>query len=420
MNIIRKRGAIMNKQLIRVSEITKFRTRSEEFFPLDWFKTMLENKPIYYHEDTDTWNVFKYDAVKQVMSDHEFFSSVGTRTTISVGANSSEGKISDKLNITGVDPPQHQKVRSLLSAAFTPRSLKNWEPRIQQIADELVGEIEGDSVIDVVSALTGPLPALVITDLLGVPIQDRLLFKSWVDILFHPINEENQQEIELKKQIAAKEYFEYLYPIVVEKRSKSDDDIISDLQKVEVGGEKFTDAEITTTTMLLLGAGVETTSHMLANMFYSLLYDDNSLYSELKNDLDLVPKATEEMLRYRFHSSKRERTVKKDNDLLGPELKKGDVVIAWMSAANLDGDMFEDPYTLNIHRENNKRHLTFGNGPHFCLGAPLARIEINTALRTFLTKFSRIEPVNSFVLEQNLTHSATGQSLTHLPLQAYI
>lgn len=172
--------------------------------------------------------------------------------------------------------------------------------------------------------------------------------------------------------------------------------------------------------MVLLGAGVETTSHAIANSFYSLLYDDASLYKELRDNLELVPNAVEEMLRYRFHLSRRDRTVKQDNNLLGVDLKKGDVVIAWMSASNMDGNMFENPYSLNIHRPNNKKHLTFGNGPHFCLGAPLARMEMKIALETFLRKFPRIEPVEGFILEDCLTASATGQSLTNLPLKVYV
>src|SRR5699024_8589929 len=154
--------------------------------------------------------------------------------------------------------------------------------------------------------------------------------------------------------------------------------------------------------MAILGAGVETTSHALSNTFYSLLYDDPSLYQELLNDFDLIPKAIEEMLRYRFHIAKRDRTVKQDNDILGPEMKKGDTVIAWQSAANMDEKMFEDPFSLNIHRSNNKKHLTFGKGEHFCLGAPLARLEMKLTLQTFLQKFSHIKPVESFDLENNL------------------
>jgi cytochrome P450 family 106 len=159
--------------------------------------------------------------------------------------------------------------------------------------------------------------------------------------------------------------------------------------------------------LVLLGAGVETTSHAISNTFYSLLYDDASIYEEIRNNLDLVPNTVEEMLRYRFHMSRRDRTVKKDNDLIG------------MSACNMDDAVFENPFTLDIHRSNNKKHLTFGNGPHFCLGALLARLEMKIALETFAQKFSRIEAVDGFELEKNLTASATGQSLTNLPMKVY-
>lgn len=408
----------MNKEVIPIKEITNFQSRAEEFFPIDWYKEMLHHHPVYYHEKTNTWNVFKYEDVKQVLSNYEVFTSEGSRTTIFVGANNKQ-EMPSPINITNMDPPQHRKSRSLLAAAFTPRSLKNWEPRIQQIAAELVEDIKENSAVNIVEALASPLPSLVIADLFGVPIQDRHQFKKWVDILFQPYDKERLEEIELEKQNAAKEYFHYLYPIVVQKRSNLSDDIISDLIQVEIDGEKYTDEEIVQVTMLLLGAGVETTSHAIANTFYSLLYDDESLYGVLKNNLELVPHAIEEMLRYRFQMSRRDRTVKQDNNLLGVELKKGDVVIAWMSASNMDENMFDDPFSLDIHRSNNKKHLTFGNGPHFCLGAPLARLEMKIALEAFLQKFSRIEPVNGFELEKNLTASATGQSLTYLPMKVY-
>ncbi|SDH67439.1 hypothetical protein SAMN05192534_10929 [Alteribacillus persepolensis] len=409
----------MNQETILLTEVKKFESRSEEFFPMQWYKEMLHDKPVYYHEETNTWHVFKYEDVKQVLSNHTFFSSEGDRTTITVGADNKEGTTPDKVNLVNADPPHHRKRRSLLSAAFTPRSLKDWEPRIQRIAMELVDDIKKSTSVDIVQALAVPLPSMVIAELFGVPIKDRLKFKHWVDILFQPYNKENQQELEQKKQAAAKEYYQYLYPIVVEKRQNPSEDIISDLIKAEVDGEKFTDDEIVRTTMAILGAGVETTSHALANTFYSLLYDDPSLYEELRNNVELVPKAVEEMLRYRFHIGKRDRTVKQDNALLGTELKKGDVVIAWMSAANMDEGMFDDPFSLNIHRPNNTKHLTFGHGPHFCLGAPLARLELTIALQAFLQNFSQIESIEPFDLENNLTDSAPGQSLTHLPIRVY-
>ncbi|MFP7333055.1 cytochrome P450 [Shouchella clausii] len=409
----------MKKEIIDLQEITNFQSRAEAFFPITWYKNMLINDPLYYHSGTDTWNVFTYKDVKQVLSKHEYFSSEGERSTIAVGANNKEGEIPEKINIAGIDPPKHQKARSLLSAAFTPRTLKNWEPRIRQIANKLVKDMKGKPTVDIVQEFSALFPTMVMADLIGVPSKDCLMYKRWVDVLFQPYTKGEEKEIDAKKRTAAKEYFQYLYPLVVQKHDNPSSDIISDLIKVEVDGETFSDDEIVRTTMLLLGAGIETTGHMISSMFYSLLYEETALYEQLRNDLDLVPKAVEEMLRYRFHLSKRERFVKKDNNLLGVELKKGDVVIAWMSAANMDEDMFENPFEFNIHRPNNKKHLTFGNGPHFCLGAPLARLELNIALTAFLQTFTRIEPVESFDLEQNLTDSAPGQSLLFLPMNVY-
>ncbi|MDQ0169352.1 cytochrome P450 [Paenibacillus tundrae] len=406
----------MSKEVISVPAITQFNTRSEEFFPLEWYKKMLNDNPIYYHEETDCWNVFRYDDVKKVLSDHEFFSAEGTRTILEVGAKNKEGAIPEKVSISSMDPPRHQKYRSLMSAAFTPRSLKNWEPRIQQVIQNVLNNIESNTTIDIVETYASPIPSMVMADLLGVPLEDSHLFKKWVDVLFQPSDNGDKDELEKKKQIAAKEYFQHIYPIVVRKRADPGEDIISDLLAVELDNEKFTDDEVVRTTMLLLGAGIETTSHMISSMFYSLLYDDTTLYGQLKKQPDLVPNTVEEMLRYRFQISKRHRTVKQDNEVLGVRLKKGDLVIAWMSAANMDEHMFERPFELDIHRKNNKRNLTFGIGPHFCLGAPLARLELNIALTTFLQRFSEIRPVESFHLEDNLATSAPGQSLIRLPL----
>lgn len=409
----------MKKEIINIQDITKFQSRTEEFFPLDWYNKMLTNDPIHYNKETNTWNVFRYQDVKLVLSKHEVFSSVGNRSTTAVGASNKEGSIPEKVNISGIDPPNHKKNRSLLSAAFTPRSLKGWESRIQQIADKLIDDLKASSTVDIVTQFSSLFPTMVMADLIGVPSTDSLMYKRWVDVLFQPYIKGKEQEIDEKKQTAGREYFEYIYPLVVQKHSNPAEDIITDLIEVERDGEKFSDDEIVRTTMLLLGAGIETTGHMISSMFYSLLYDDTKIYKQLRNNIEIVPNAVEEMLRYRFHISKRERFVKEDNNLLGVEMKKGDVVISWMSAANMDKDIFENPFELNINRANSKQHLTFGNGPHFCLGAPLARLELNIALKTFLQNFSRIEPVESFNLEENLTESAVGQSLVYLPLIAY-
>ncbi|MBD7968543.1 cytochrome P450 [Paenibacillus gallinarum] len=408
----------MKNEIISLEEITQFQSPTHEFNPYEWYKNKLENEPVSFNEATNTWNVYRYKDVKKVLSDYEHFSSVRTRTTISVGADNDEGKHMGKVNLMS-DPPEHRKSRSLLSAAFTPRSLKLWEPRIHEIVNGLLSDIEEKQVIDVVKDFASALPTIVIADLLGVPSKDRELFQNWVYDLFLPIPKENAEKVNELKREAAKEYYNYLFPYIVQKRSNLADDIISDLIQAEVDGERLTDDEIVRMTMFILGAGIETTSHLLANTFYSFLYDNDQIYEEVRANRELLPNTVEEMLRFRFNIAKMDRTVKKDNDLLGVPLKKGDVVVAWMSAANMDEEVFSNPFTLDIHRSNNKQHLTFGNGPHFCLGAPLARMEANIGIGLFMDKFSRIEPVSDFKLEQNLTPAATGQTLISLPVRVY-
>ncbi|WP_433943802.1 cytochrome P450 [Paenibacillus sp. SN-8-1] len=407
----------MQKEVVSLAKITQFRSAIEEFSPFEWYKRQLEHDPISYNEATNTWNVFRYDDVKRVLSDYEYFSSVRERTTISVGADNEEGqRPSGRVNLS-LDPPDHRKSRSLLSAAFTPRSLELWEPRIHDVISQLIKDMEDEPVIDIVKSFSSALPTIVIANLLGVPSEDRFLFKEWVDHLFLPLPIDNAEDVQELKRRAAKEYFNYLYPHVVAKRSNLSEDIISDLIQAEVDGERLTDDEIVKLTMFILGAGIETTSHLLSSTFYSFLYDNDKIYAEVRSNRALLPNTVEEMLRYRFHSVKMDRTVKQDNNVLGVDLKKGDLIIAWISAANLDKAVFEDPFRLNIHRPNNKRHLTFGNGPHFCLGAPLARLEANLGLGLFMDHFQSIEPVPGFKLEENLTPSATGQTLSSLPVR---
>ncbi|WP_098744179.1 cytochrome P450 [Paenibacillus sp. EZ-K15] len=408
----------MNHDIISLEEITQFHSPTEEFNPYDWYKHKLQHEPIVYNQATHTWNVFRYNDVKRVLKDHEYFSSARTRTTISVGADNAEGQKMSKINLQS-DPPEHQKSRALISAAFTPRSLKLWEPRIQEIADQLLNEMGDADVIDIVQNYASALPTIVIADLLGVPSEDRLLFKEWVNHLFLPLPKDHSEDVQELKRHAAKEYYNYLYPHIVQKRANLSDDIISDLIQAEVDGDRLSDDEIVRTTMFILGAGIETTTHLLANTFYSFLYDNNQIYGEIRADRELLPNAVEEMLRYRFNIAKMDRTVKQDNNILGVDLKQGDVVVAWMSAANMDEEVFEDPFTLNIHRANNKKHLTFGNGAHFCLGAPLARLEANIAISRFMDYFPRIEPMADFKLEDNLSPSAAGQMLTQLPIRVH-
>lgn len=399
-----------SRQVIILDEISKLATKHDQWEPFSWYKDMRENTPVYYDAEQDVWNVFSYDQVKRVLFDHELFSNKKERSLIPVPR-----QMDSRSNVNLVDPPEHRKRRALLAQAFTPRSLKDWEPRIQEIVDELITDMERAPVVDIVQKLAIPLPVTVIADLLGVPSRDRDRIKAWSDILFLPYNLEAYDDIEEQKGLAMKEFAEYLYPIVLEKRMHPADDIISDLTKAELEGEQLTDEEVVMSAIGLLGAGNETTTTLISNMFYCMLFDQPGVYQELRADLTLVPKLVEEVLRFRFGATI-DRKVARDTDVFGPEMKAGQVVVAWIGAANRDESQFAHADEFNIHRPGNQQHLTFGAGPHFCLGAPLARLEANMALASFVKRFADIRKVDGLNLNEYLTASATGQSLKILPV----
>nr|WP_285229549.1 cytochrome P450 [Paenibacillus albidus] len=393
-----------------LDEISKLATKQDQWEPYAWYKNMRDNDPVHYNAEQDVWNVFSYDHVKRVLFDHELFSNKKERSLIPT-----PNQLDNRSNVNLVDPPEHRKRRAILAQAFTPRSLKDWEPRIQEIVDELIMDMEDAPVVDIVQKLAIPLPVTVIADLLGVPSRDRHLIKTWSDILFLPYNLEAYAEIEQQKGVAMKEFAEYLYPIVLEKRKHPVDDIISDLTKAELEGEQLTDEEVVRSAIGLLGAGNETTTTLISNIFYCMLFDQPGVYQELRADLTLVPKLVEEVLRFRFGATI-DRKVARDTDIFGPNMKAGQVVVAWIGAANRDESHFARADVFDIHRPGNQQHMTFGAGPHFCLGAPLARLEANMALASFVKRFADIRQTERFVLDEHLTVSATGQSLKSFPI----
>lgn len=248
---------------------------------------------------------------------------------------------------------------------------------------------------------------------MGVPTTDRKQIKEWSDILFMPYSKERFNDLDAEKGIALNEFKAYLLPIVQEKRYHLTDDIISDLIRAEYEGERLTDEEIVTFSLGLLAAGNETTTNLIINSFYCFLVDSPGIYQELREEPKLVAKAIEEVLRYRFPVTLARR-ITEDTNIFGPLMKKDQMIVAWVSAANLDENKFSHASKYNLHRIGNEKHLTFGKGPHFCLGAPLARLEAEIALSTFINAFEKIELSPSFNLERCILKNE--QTLKYLPI----
>lgn len=246
-----------------------------------------------------------------------------------------------------------------------------------------------------------------------MPTTDRKKIKEWSDILFMPYSKEKFNDLDVEKGIALNEFKTYLLPIVQEKRYHLTDDIISDLIRAEYEGERLTDEEIVTFSLGLLAAGNETTTNLIINSFYCFLVDSPGIYEELRKEPTLISKAIEEVLRYRFPITLARR-ITADTNIFGPFMKKDQMIVTWVSAANSDEKKFLQASKFNLHRIGNEKHLTFGKGPHFCLGAPLARLEAEIALTTFINAFEKIELSPSFNLEKCILENE--QTLKYLPI----
>ncbi|EJQ13858.1 cytochrome P450 [Bacillus cereus] len=395
------------ENVILVHEISKLKTKEELWNPYEWYQFMRDNHPVHYDEEQDVWNVFLYDDVNRVLSDYRLFSSRRERRQFAIPP------LETRININSTDPPEHRNVRSIVSKAFTPRSLEQWKPRIQAIADELVKNIKKYDEVNIVNQFAAPLPVTVISDLLGVPTTDRKKIKEWSDILFMSYSKDKFNDLDVEKGIALNEFKAYLLPIVQEKRYHLTDDIISDLIRAEYEGERLTDEEIVTFSLGLLAAGNETTTNLIINCFYCFLVDSPGIYEELRKEPTLISKAIEEVLRYRFPVTLARR-ITEDTNIFGPFMKKDQMIVAWVSAANVDEKKFLHASEFNLHRIGNEKHLTFGKGSHFCLGAPLARLEAEIALTTFINAFEKIELSSSFNLEKCILENE--QTLKFLPI----
>jgi cytochrome P450 len=287
------------------------------------------------------------------------------------------------------DPPEHTRLRRLVSRAFTPRAVENLRPRIQQIVDELLDEAEKNGRMDLVMDLAYPLPVIVIAEMLGVPPEDRARFKKWSDAVVATLGGPFQPEEVLRGgRQAIEELAEYLDEIIAERRKEPRADLISGLLAAEEQGQVLSQDEIMTTSILLLVAGNETTTHLIDNGTLALLRNPDQLRS-LQDDPSLMAPAVEELLRFAGPVQATGRVLMEDVTIDGNEMKEGQIAFLLLGAANRDPAKWADPDRLDLRR-NPSDHVALGDGIHFCLGAPLARAEAQIAIGTLIRRFPKL------------------------------
>jgi cytochrome P450 len=340
-----------------------------------WFEEMRSSDPVFY--DGRTWHTFRYEEVSQVMTDYTHFSSQAFGLAGSFTQNTLVAK----------DPPDHRKLRNLVNQAFTPRTVARLSDRIAQITQELLDEVKSHGKMDVVSDIAFPLPAKVIAEMLGVPPEDWDIFQRWARVdSSNPAA--SRREVGRSQREEMSDYFSRL---LEERRRTPREDLISALSVAEVDGERLSEAELVSFCFLLLAAGQETTKNLITNAIVCLTDYPDSM-ERLMREPTLMPTAIEEVLRYLPPVWFLFRQTRAEVELGGQRIPADQLVLAWTASANRDPAQFQNPDRFDIEREPN-RHLAFGHGIHYCVGAPLARLEARIALPMMLEQLRDLQRV---------------------------
>jgi cytochrome P450 len=389
--------------------------------PYPLYKMFRDADRVMWQELMQAWLITGYDEVLAILRDHERFSSERQRANNRMVAQLTEQAEAGLMRRTGtmlsVDPPDHTRLRTLVNKAFTPRVVEAMRPHIQEITDALLDEIAGREDIDVVRDLAVPLPIIVIAEMLGVPPEQREQFKSWSTDIAGALGSSAQPQDAIGRAgRGSEELAAYFRAVIEERRRDPKDDLISGLIAARDEGDKLSEDELVATCVLLLVAGNETTTNLIGNGMLALLSNPAEL-TRLRGDPALIVSAVEELLRYDGPVQATSRVVVEDLEFRGKRFQKGQMVITFLGAANHDPAQFAEPERLDLGRADN-RHLGFGHGIHYCLGAPLARVEAQIAIGSLLRRYPELERDESRPLERGSSFILRG--LQSLPLKAKV
>jgi len=374
--------------------------------------------PVFAHEGLPMplVSIFRYADVQAVLRDTALFSN-----DFAAGRNvpAEIEKLADQAppSMLGMDPPDHTRLRSLVNKAFTPRIVRQLEPRLREVAHELLDTALEKREVDLVEAFTTPLPVTAIAEIIGVPVADRAQFKRWSDqavavlgtAFFAPPTLE-----QLEKQLALREEMKrYFVPLADARRRAPQDDLLSGLVQVEHEGSKLDHDEMLAMLILLLVAGNETTTTLIGNAVLALLDHPGEL-KRLRDDPTLAPTAVDEVLRFESPVQFDPRRANRDTEIAGVPIAENTLVLNWLGSANRDESVFDLPDVFDIAREKNA-HLAFGYGTHHCLGHNLARLEATVALEVLLARTAGFERNDRATLP--LHPSPVFKAVTKLPIR---
>ncbi|MBM4254751.1 MAG: cytochrome P450 [Deltaproteobacteria bacterium] len=361
--------------------------------PYPYFHQLRAEDPVHWNPQWGGWILTRYDDVQASFQDRRL--SADRMSPFMAGLKKAEAQelqpsyqIFSKWMVF-TDPPQHTRLRMLVNKAFTPRRVEGLRPRIQAVVDELLDRVIPAGQMELIHDFAYLLPVTVIAELLGVPARDHENIKKWSDeitlFIFGAIGVPDRRQ---RAQLAMVEMAKYLKAVIAERRQQPQDDLISALIAAQEQDDALTDDEIVSTCSLVLFGGHETTTNLISSSVHALLKNP-AQKQKLTENPDLISTAVEEFLRYDGPSKSMVRLALEDFELRGKQIKKGQRLLLFQSAANHDPERFPDPDSLDVARQPNP-HVAFGYGIHFCLGAPLARIETAITVNTILRRLPKL------------------------------
>ena len=385
--------------------------------PYPYYAALRSSEPVHWCEPWGCWVLTRYADIVEVLQNHAVFSNRGrvTNTIERQYPGDFLQKIRPLLShfaqgLINSDPPDHTRLRKLVQKTFIPKTLEILRPKIETLVAELLGNVANQTSFDLVKEFAYPLPVQVIAEMLGVPPSMRETFKDWSHTIlqFQAMPKANPETI-LISQKALLEMRGYLSEVTQDRRKNPTDDLLGELVRVEEEGSRLTQEELLSTGVSLLVAGHETTTNLIASAALLILKYPKQC-ELLKANPALLPSMIEEALRFESSLQRLGRTVLKDTVVAGTQLKEGDTVLMLIGSANRDPAQFANADAFEITRKEHNKHIAFGTGIHFCLGAPLARLEAPIALGRLIERYPKL----SLKSERHEWHSGAMRGLKEL------
>jgi len=374
--------------------------------PYPTYAQLRREAPVYHNDALDFWALSRHEDVLAAFKDTESYSNIAGVSLDQSNAGSPE----IVMFILAMDPPRHAKYRALVSRAFTGKRVLDLEPRIRRIAREHADRASQSGSCDFIHEFAGKLPMDVISELLDVPQTDRDELRAWADLVMH--REDGQEGVPPTAVEASAKLLRYFAEFVEERKRQPGDSLVDALIAAEVDGERLTDQNVMSFLFLMIIAGNETTTKLLANALYWISLNPDARRA-VEADRSLIPQWVEETLRFDNSSQILGRVTTCDVSIRGTTIPKGDRVLLLVGAANRDPEVFPDPNRFDLDRDCGES-LAFGKGVHFCLGARLARLEGVIGLETALDYFPRFE-IDEAGLER--VHSSNVRGFARMPIR---